>query len=96
MYVFLSRRKLNILKEFKFEYNGYTIKGQNTVNYLGVNLEQTLSGELMAKSIIGKVTTKLNFYTGTNNFSMNLSKQIYVLPYCSGILTIAHHHGISI
>ena len=48
--LFGSKRNLSKIKEFKIEYNGCTIKGQSTVKYLGVILDQTLSGDHMAKS----------------------------------------------
>ena len=35
--------------------------GQTSVKYIGVILEQTLSGELMTKGIIGKIIKKLKF-----------------------------------
>ena len=56
--LFGSKRNLNKVKEFKIEYNGFTIMGRTSVKYLGVVLEHTLSGELMAKSTIGKITKK--------------------------------------
>ena len=57
MHTFSSKRNLNKVKEFKIDYNGYTIKGKK--NYLGVILDQTLSGEHMEKCIVGKITGKL-------------------------------------
>ena len=59
--LFGSKRKLEKVKEFKIEYNGCTIMGQKTVKYLGVILDQTLSGITMAKSVISKITKKLKF-----------------------------------
>ena len=59
--LFGSKRNLSKIKEFKIEYNGCTIKGQSTVKYLGVILDQTLSGDHMAKSVISKITKKLKF-----------------------------------
>lgn len=59
--LFGSKRNISKIKEFEIEYNGYTIKGQPTVKYLGVSLDQTLSGEHMAKGVIAKITQKLKF-----------------------------------
>ena len=52
--LFGSKRKLSKIKEFKIDYNGYTIKGQRTVKYLGVTLDQTMSGEQIAKTLYVK------------------------------------------
>ena len=80
--LFGSKRNLNKVKEFKIEYNGFTIMGQTSVKYLGVILEQTLSGELMAKGIIGKITKKLKFlYRYHNCFSQTLKTNL-----CSALL----------
>ena len=59
--LFGSKRKLSKIKEFKIDYNGYTIKGQRTVKYLGVTLDQTMSGEQMAKNVVCKITNKVKF-----------------------------------
>ena len=60
-FLFGSKRKLRKIKEFKIDYNGYTIKGQRTVKYLGVTLDQTMSGEQMAKNVVCKITNKVKF-----------------------------------
>ena len=59
--LFGSQRNLNQVKKFKIEYNGFTIMGKQTVKYLGVILDQTLSGEQMTKSVLSKITKKLKF-----------------------------------
>ena len=44
---------------FEIECNGHTIKAQSSVKYLSVNLDNLLSGETIANSIIGKVNARL-------------------------------------
>ena len=59
--LFGSRRKLRKVHNFEIECNGHTIKAQSSVKYLGVNLDNFLSGETIANSIIGKANTRLKF-----------------------------------
>ena len=80
--LFGSKRKLSKIKEFKIDYNDYTIKGQRTVKYLGVTLDQTMSGEPMAKNVVCKVTNKLKFlYRYQHCLSQTLKKNL-----CSALL----------
>ena len=75
--LFGSKRKLRKVKDFQIEYNGHTIKGQRTVKYLGVTLDQTMSGEQMAKSVICKITNKLKFlYRYQHCLSQSLKKNL--------------------
>ena len=59
--VFGSKRKLNILKEFKVICYGHTIERQISVKYLGVILHHDLSGDSIVGSIIKKVNSRLKF-----------------------------------
>ncbi len=40
---------------------GQTLAGQDTVKYLGVSIDQTVSGETIAKNIIHKANSRLRF-----------------------------------
>ena len=60
--LFGSRRKLRKVHNFDIEWNGHTIKAQSTVKYLGVNLDNFLSGETLANCIICKVNLRLKFF----------------------------------
>ena len=58
--LFGSRRKLRKVHNFETECKRHT-KAKSSVKYLGVNLDNFLSGETIADSIIGKVHTGLKF-----------------------------------
>ena len=60
-FCFGSKRKLRKVQNFGTEYNGHSIQAQTSVKYLGVNLDNFLSGEAIANSIIHKVNTRLKF-----------------------------------
>lgn len=57
--LFGSRRKLRKIQNFGVECNGHSIKAQTSVKYLGVNLDNFLSGETIANGIIQKVNSRL-------------------------------------
>ena len=59
--LFGSRRKLRKFHNFETECNVHTIKAQSSVKYLGLNLDNFLSGETIANNITGKVNSRLKF-----------------------------------
>ena len=59
--LFGSSSKLREVHNFEIGCNGHTIKAQSSVKYLGVNLDNFLSGKTIANSIIGKVNSRLKF-----------------------------------
>ena len=59
--LFGSKRKINKVPNFQVTYRGHTIKGSNKVKYLGVTLDQDLSGNSMVSSIIPKAIKKCKF-----------------------------------
>lgn len=59
--MFGSKRKLRKTKDFSIFCNGQNIKSQKSVKYLGVELDQSLSGESIASSVIKKVNSRLKF-----------------------------------
>ena len=48
--LFGSKKKVKRVEDFKVSCNGTAIKETNSVKYLGVTLDNTLSGESMANS----------------------------------------------
>ena len=58
---FGSKRKLKKIKDFSITCNGQTINNQKSVKYLGVMLDQELSGEAIANEVIKKVNARLKF-----------------------------------
>ena len=89
--LFGSRRKLRKNYNFEIECNGHTIKAQSSVKYLGVNLDNFLSGEAIANSIIGKVNSRLKFlYRQCSYFDEN-TRSLYVHHWYSiTLITLAH------
>ena len=59
--LFGSKRKLKKIKDFFVTCNGQTINKQKSVKYLGVMLDQELSGEAIANEVIKKVNARLRF-----------------------------------
>ena len=62
--LFDSRRKLRKVHNFEIECNGHTIKAQSPVKYLGVNLDNFLSGETIAKALLARQTLQAMFMFG--------------------------------
>ena len=61
MYVFGPPRKLQKSKDFSIICNGTIIKSVHSVKYLGLQIDNMLSGENIVISIIGKVNARLKF-----------------------------------
>ena len=59
--LFGSKRKLNYVQDFSVKCNGKTINNSSSVKYLGVNLDNTLSGESIASNFIKKTSGRLKF-----------------------------------
>ena len=53
--LFGPTRKLNKDSQFSVSCNGHDIKGSNNVKYLGLVIDNTLSGESIVQNIISKV-----------------------------------------
>ena len=66
--VFGSKQKLRKINYFSFEYNGHTIKAQHLVKYLGLTLDDQLTGEAFVNSTVQKVNGRLNFFYRQCNF----------------------------
>ena len=67
-----------------FPYNVYDIQPVSSLKYLGVLIDQHLSGQAMVESIIKKATGRLNFCTGILFISTRIFTKIFVQPYYSG------------
>ena len=80
--LFGSSRKLSKVDQFQVTYNGQVIKAQESIKYLGVTLDQSLSGDIMVDSIIKKATGKLKFlYRYSQYFNQKLRKNL-----CSALI----------
>ena len=58
--IFFSRKKSQ--PELSISYGDYSLKQHNTVEYLGCHLDPNLNGESMARRVLKKINTKLNFF----------------------------------
>ena len=76
--LFVSKRKLNTCSSIQVRCAGTTLASQTHVKYLGIDLDQSLTGERVANKIICKSNAKLkNLYRHTNNINM---KSKHFLP----------------
>ena len=57
--LFCSKRKLRKINNFSVKCNGRTIKAQHSVKYLGLTLDDQLTGEAVVNSIVRKVNSCL-------------------------------------
>ena len=88
--LFGPKSKLKNIENFEVHYNGQVIKGQKNVKYLGVLIDQELSGESMFSYTMSKVNSRLKFlYRYKNCLNQALRKQLCTalvlchLDYCS-------------
>lgn len=59
--LFASKRKLKKVQNFHVNFQNFKIYGQNSVKYLGVLLDNDLSGKSMVESTIKKAASRLKF-----------------------------------
>ena len=59
--LFGSKRKLKKGKDIKVTCNGHTIEHTTSVKYLGLNIDNLLSGELVVNNVLSKVNARLKF-----------------------------------
>ena len=75
--LFGSKRKLRKIKNFKITCNEHTISAKSNVKYLGLDIDQYLSGELIVDNIIKKVNSRLKFlYRQSQFLSKNARKTL--------------------
>jgi hypothetical protein len=59
--IFGSRHKLKKVSNFSVQCTGHTISAQKSIKYLGIEIDQHLSGEEVAKHVICKANARLKF-----------------------------------
>ena len=75
--MFGSKRKLNKVKDFIVQCNGNAIKSQKSVKYLGVQLDNDLSGASIVNDIVKKVNGRIKFmYRQGNCLNTSLRKML--------------------
>ena len=61
MQFFWQKRKLKTITDFQINCNGHLIKSKRSIKYLGIDIDQNLSGERTANAILKKVNYCLRF-----------------------------------
>jgi hypothetical protein len=59
--LFGSKRKLKRVSNFQVSCNNHIISSQKSVKYLGLNIDQSLSGEVIVNNKIKKANSRLKF-----------------------------------
>ena len=73
--LFATKRRLRNVNSINVSCNGNNIVSKANVSYLGVNLDQSLTGEDIANTVIAKSSNKLKFlYRNTRNFNLKTKK----------------------
>ena len=84
-----SPQKLNI------SYRDYSLTQHNTAEHLGCYLDSNLSGESLARRLLKKINTKLNFLWRLSNYLNYLSRRLLCNALIYNLtLTMDAHHGI--
>jgi len=73
--LFASKRRLRKASTINVVCNGNNIVSKSNVTYLGVTLDQSLTGDAIATKVITKCANKLKFlYRNTRNFNLKTKK----------------------
>ena len=59
--LFISKLNLKLVEELDIRYKVTKIKQHKHVNYLGLELDETMSGETMARRVIKKANSRPKF-----------------------------------
>ena len=78
--LFGSKSRLKPQSNLQISCKGTNIESKEAVKYLGTVLEQNLSGETMAQSIIQKENARLKFLFRKQKFQNLHSKKLLVMP----------------
>ena len=84
---FFSRIKSS--SNLSISYGDYTLKQHNTVEYLGCYLESNLNGESMARRILKKTNTKLNYFWKQSNYLNYLYRRLL----CNALIQTHFDYG---
>ncbi|XP_072047123.1 uncharacterized protein [Amphiura filiformis] len=75
--LFGTKAKLKKVPDFCVAYDGHVIKSQESIKYLGVSINNTLSGESMVNSVIKKASGRLKFlYRHSHILNQTLRKNL--------------------
>ena len=80
--IFGSRRRLSKVSDVKVECAGHTIVAKKSVRYLGIEIDQYVSGEEIANHVLHKANARLKFlYRQANYLNQNCRKLL-----CSALI----------
>ena len=74
--LFASKFKIKKVRKLNIQYGNIQIKQHSKVKYLGCMLDETISGETMALSVINKINDKLKFFYRKNGFLTPTLRQL--------------------
>ncbi|XP_071944876.1 uncharacterized protein [Antedon mediterranea] len=66
--LFGSKRRLSKVNEFYIVCFGTTINGSKSIKYLGIEIDQNVSGDVIARSVINKANGRLKFLYRQSSF----------------------------
>ena len=87
--LFGSKQKLKQRNFLEIKYQDSIIKSQNAIKYLGVTLDQNMSGASHAKSVIQKVNQTLKFLYRNSSFLFFKEKKMI----CSALMQPRFDYG---
>ena len=94
--LFGSKPKIRNGSNLNISCNGNNISATSSVKYLGATLDQNLSGEAIAVSVIGKANCRLKFLYRKSKFLLSKLRSSWFHPSYNVILTMPVHFGIQV
>ncbi|CAL4144275.1 unnamed protein product [Meganyctiphanes norvegica] len=92
--LFSTKRKIKLENDFKVFHNSTPIKQVKNVSYLGLTLDDTLSGESIITNIIKKASSRLKFLYRYKSILKEKVRKYYAQHSFNVILTIVVLRGI--
>ena len=81
--LFRSKKKLKKVKDFQVMCNGHVNEHTTSLKYLGLNIDNLLSGELAVNKLLSKVNARLKFmYRHSKSLSLRERQNL-----CSALIT---------
>ena len=77
--LFGSKRKLKKSSNFSVQCASHSIPAQASVKYLGIEIDQHVSGEKIAKYVLRKANARLSSFTDRASISILTAASFYVL-----------------
>ena len=95
-FLFRLKNKVKKAETLNIKYNNINIKQHSNVTYLGCILDETLSGESMALSVLNRINSRLRFLYRKKVFCRNHFVNYYVMLSFNPNLTLPVLPGIRI